>query len=607
MSLFDTAFNAVSGSEWDERPVEIEEFVTSEEFLNLPPLSEYQYEIIRAGSQIYKLQTLTALYGETAAIRRFSQTCNEVVLQLGKGSGKDYTSTIVCAYIVYLLLCLKDPAKYYGKPSGDTIDILNIAVNADQARNVFFANFKKRIQGCAWFDGKYDTPTQSGITFDKSIRVFSGHSEREAFEGLNLFVAVLDEISAFALESPSGDQGKSADGIYKMYRASVDSRFPDFGKVIMLSFPRFEGDYIQTRYNAVVAEKEVIMRERVLKLDPDLPDGTAGNEVVVKWEEDHIIRYKYPKLFALRRPTWEVNPIMDIDSPAIVRAAAEDMGDFLGRFACMPSNLTGGFFKNQDAIDTSFVTGNPVDEDGIFKDSFQPKPNTDYFIHVDLAQKHDYCAVALAHVEKWVSISIGSDYSELHPLVVVDAVRWWTPTKEKSVDFADVRNYIIALRRKGFKLKLTTFDRWNSHDTMNILENEHGIKTDTLSVANKHYDDFLSIMYDKRLIGPNIPILVKELKELRLIKGKVDHPSKGTKDLSDATCGAIFNAVAHTTKPINREVEVRSYSDVKKNWAEQRMAEAVERDKARFDGVIRPPKADIPDDLADFMSRFRAL
>lgn len=609
-SLFDSAFNVVSGAEWDEIPVEIEEFVTSEEFLNLPPLSEYQYQIIRAGSQIYKLPTLVALYGEEAAIRRFDQTCNEVILQLGKGSGKDYTSTIACAYIVYLLLCLKDPAKYYGKPTGDTIDILNIAVNAEQAKNVFFFNFKKRIQGCPWFDGKYDSPTQNSITFDKSIRVMSGHSEREAFEGLNLFVAVLDEISAFAMSSDvENEQGKTAHAVYTMYRQSVNSRFPDFGKVIMLSFPRFENDYIQQRYDAVVLEKEVVMRERVLKLEPDLPDGDPENEVVIKWEEDHIIKYKYPRMFALRRPTWEVNPTMDIDSPAIVRAAAEDMGDFLGRFACMPTNTLGGFFKNHEAIDESFVKMNGVDEDGIFHQSFQPKSDdTPYYIHVDLAQKHDYCAVAIAHVEKWVSINVGTEYAELHPLVVVDAVRWWTPQKDKSVDFADVRDYIIALRRKGFKLKMVTFDRWNSHDTMNILTKEHGIPTDILSVANKHYDDFLSVMYDKRLIAPKVDILIKELKDLRLIKNKVDHPTKGTKDLSDATCGAIFNAVSLTPKPINREVEVRSFSDTKKFWAEQRVAEAQARDdeRAKTDGVIRAPKA-APDDLRDFMARVRAL
>lgn len=599
--FFLEAFNALSGDEFAERPVEIEEFVTSDKFLNLPPLSDYQYQMIRHGSQIYKYETLVSLYGEEKAEERYRQTCNEVILQLGKGSGKDYTSTIVCAYIVYLLLCLKDPAKYYGKPSGDTIDILNIAVNADQARNVFFANLKKRIMGCPWFQGKYEA-TQNGIVFDKSVRVFSGHSEREAFEGLNLFVAVLDEISAFALESTSGNtQAKTADAVYKMYRASVDSRFPDFGKVLLLSFPRFKDDYIQQRYNAAVAEKEVVIRSHLMKLDPDLPDGTEGNEFTVEWEEDHIARYRYPRLFALRRPTWDVNPLVKIDSPAMVRAAMEDLGDFLGRFACMPSNLSDGFFKNKAAIENAFVAQNGVDEDGIFLDNFLPKPDTKYYVHVDLAQKHDHCAVSMAHVEKWVNVKIGGDYSEMHPVVVVDAVRWWTPTKEKSVEFSDVRDYIIALRRRGFDLRLVTFDRWNSHDTMNILQNDHGIKTDTLSVAKKHYDDFLSIMYDNRLIGPKVQLLIDELGELRQVKGKIDHPRKGSKDLSDATCGAIFNAISHTSRPVDQEVEVLSFADLaKKNRLEESEKKSL--------GVITPPKRkEPPTEIENYLKSLKLL
>lgn len=599
--FYNNIFNALSGEDFDEQPVEIEEFVTSDEFLSLPPLSDYQYQMIRAGSQIYKYNTLKSLYGEEKAEKRWRQTCNECIYQLGKGSGKDYTSTIVCAYIVYLLLCLKDPAKYYGKPSGDTIDILNIAVNADQARNVFFANFRKRITGCPWFDGKYDTPTQNGIAFDKSIRVFSGHSEREAFEGLNLFVAVLDEISAFALESSSGNkQAKTADAVYKMYRASVDSRFPDFGKVLLLSFPRFKDDYIQQRYNAAVAEKEVIIRSKVLKLDPDLPDGTDGNEFSIEWEEDHITKYTYPHLFALRRPTWEVNPTVRVDSPAMVRAFREDLGDALGRFACMPSNLSDGYFKNKQAILDTFVTQNGVDEDGTFLEKFQPKTDKRYYVHVDLAQKHDYCAVAMAHVDKWIDIRIGNDYSEQHPVVVVDAIRWWTPTKEKSVEFADVRDYIVALRRRGFDVRLVTFDRWNSHDTMNILEREHGISTGTLSVDKKHYDDFLSTMYDSRLVGPKVELLIEELGELRaLARGQkviIDHPRKGSKDLSDATCGAIYNAVTHTPKPVDETVEVLSYKDL---MSRQRRESALQAE----DGVIRPPKRPMPSELQNYMSR----
>lgn len=605
------AFNALSGVEFEENPVEIEEFVQSDEFLGLPPLSEVQYTIIRAGSQIYKYETLVALYGEEKAQARWAQTCNEVILQLGKGSGKDYTSTIVCAYIVYLLMCLKDPAKYYGKPSDDTIDIVNIAVNADQAKNVFFANFVKRIKKCGWFAGKF-TDTNNSIEFDKSIRVFSGHSEREAFEGLNLFVAVLDEISAFALESASGShQAKTADAVYKMYRASVDSRFADYGKVIMLSFPRFKDDYIQQRYNAVIADKEVVLKRRTLKLDPNLPDGTSGNEIVVEWEEDHIVRYKYPKMFALRRPTWEVNPTFNLEAAANVRAFAEDYGDALGRFACMPSTLSAGFFKNKDAITNAFVTQNGVDEDGLFLDKFQPVEGVKYYIHVDLAQKHDHCVVAMAHVEKWVKVKIGGDFlEEVHPVVKIDAVRWWTPTKTKTVDFADVRNYIIALRRRGFDIKLTTFDRWNSHDTMNILEKEHGIKTEVLSVDKKHYDDYLSIMYDSRLIGPKIDLLIEELGELRTVqrgqKVAIDHPRKGTKDFSDATCGAIFNAITLTPKPQgDREVEVQTYKSLMKKQHEEELRKHSQQQES--DNVIRPPKREVPPGLESYMKGLRLL
>lgn len=600
--FLNNVFNALSGEDFEEQPVEIEEFVTSEDFLNLPPLSPIQYTIIRAGSQIYKYETLVSLYGEERADERYRQTVNEVILQLGKGSGKDYTSTIVCSYIVYLLLCLKDPAKYYGKPSDDTIDIVNIAVNSEQAKNVFFKNFKKRIEKCPWFAGKFNS-TQNSIEFDKSINVYSGHSEREAFEGLNLFLAVLDEISAFALESASGnEQAKTADAVYKMYRASVNSRFAAFGKVILLSFPRFKDDYIQQRYNASIAEKEVIMRSRVLKIDPDLPDGTDGNEITIEWEEDHITKYKYPHLFALRRPTWEVNPTFNLEDPANVREFAEDYGDAIGRFACMPSNLSDGFFKNKDRITSTFVATNGVDEDGVFLDRFQPKEGVKYFIHVDLAQKHDYCAVAIGHVSRWVKVEIGGVYSEVHPEVVIDAIRWWTPTKTKSVDFADVRNYIIALRRRGFDIKLCTFDRWNSHDTMNILENEHGIMTDTLSVDKKHYDDFLSVMYDGRLIGPKVDLLIQELGELRqVLKGQkviIDHPRKGSKDLSDAVCGAIFNAVSLTPKPVDQEVDIVTYKTMIQRH------EPVQTPVN--DGVIRAPKT-IPDDLKAYLDLARLL
>jgi len=593
---FNDLIDILDGEEFEERPVDLRTFVTSPDYLGLPPLSELQYTLIEKSSQIYKEATLKKLFGEQEGERIYKQTCTEVIAQLGKGSGKDYSSTIAVAYIVYLLLCLKDPATYYGKPPGDSIDILNIAINSQQANNVFFKGFKTRIERSPWFIGKYD-PKASEMKFDKAITVHSGHSEREAWEGYNVIVVILDEISGFAIENTTGhDQAKTADAIYEMYRASVDSRFPDFGKVILLSFPRFKNDPIQKFYNSVIADKETIIRSYKFKMDEDLPDGTEGNEFEIEWEEDHINSYLIPKVYALRRPTWEVNPTRSIED--FKTAFYKNSLDALGRFACMPPEMIDAFFKSREKVEKAFNnTGLAVDKFGRLEEWFKPDPDKKYFLHVDLAQKHDHCAVAMAHVENWVNVRVTNEYSQPAPIVSVDAVRYWTPTPDKSVDFTEVKDYILSLRTRGFNITVCTFDRWNSHDMMQQLK-QYGINTEILSVAKKHYDDMAMVVLEERLHGPHIPLLVDELLQLKIMRDRVDHPRKGSKDLADAVCGAIYNSISRTRPNVNDEVSIHTYeSFVEDNYAE-------DDQEVYRDNLIRAPR--MPERLAgeiDKMSR----
>lgn len=597
---FSEYVDALGGDVFDEKPVTIEEFVVSDEYLALPPLSEYQYTMIRAMTQIYKKETLQQLWGDEEADKRWKQTCNEVILQLGKGSGKDYTSTIASAYIVYLLLCLKDPAKYYGKPPGDAIDILNIAINAEQAKRVFFKGLTTRVEKSPWFKGKY-FPKASSIEFDKGITVHSGHSQRESWEGYNVLVVILDEISGFELDSTSGhENAKTASAIYKMYRASVASRFPDFGKLILLSFPRFKNDFIQQRYDEVVANKETIIRTHEFKIDPELPDDIEENKFTVEWEEDHIVSYSVPKVFALKRPTWEINPTRSIEDFTV--DFYTDPVDALSRFACMPPEAVDAFFKSREKIELAF--NNPhmaINESGRFAEWFKPDDDKEYFVHVDLAQKHDHCAVALAHVESWVQTKIAGTMTEASPKIIVDAVRFWTPTSTQSVDFTEVKDYIISLKERGFYLKMVTFDRWNSHDMMQQLK-VYGINTEILSVAKKHYEDMAMVITEERVQGPALPLLVDELLQLRIIRDKVDHPRKGSKDLADAVCGSIYNAISRTRKG-DREVSIHTYSSLKRDNREK------EREKLeRNSGIIHAPAgSDMPDALKIALDSMKIL
>jgi hypothetical protein len=305
MSLdFSDFISSMDDSPFEEYRVPIHKFVTSPDFLGQPELSEIQYTLVETMSQIYRLEDLERFMSKEDAEKHFKKyTKQEVILQCGKGSGKDFTSTVGTAYLVYKLLCLRDPARYFGKPPGDAIDLINIAINAQQAKNVFFKGFKTKIENSPWFAGKYDSKMDA-VEFQKSITVYSGHSERESHEGLNLILAVLDEISGFAQESASGNENaKTGDAIYKAFRASVDSRFPDFGKVILLSFPRYQGDFITKRYNDVIFEKETVVKSHSFIMNPDLPEEETDNKFSVEWDEDHIISYKIPGVFAVKRPT----------------------------------------------------------------------------------------------------------------------------------------------------------------------------------------------------------------------------------------------------------------------------------------------------------------
>jgi hypothetical protein len=587
-AYFGDFLQALDDDPFEEYPVDVKTFVTSPDFLGQPELSEIQYTLVETMSQIYRQKDLERFMPKDKAAQHYKKyTKQEVILQCGKGSGKDFTSTVGTSYLVYKLLCLKDPARYFGKPAGDAIDLINIAINAQQAKNVFFKGFKTKIEHSPWFAGRYEAKVDS-VEFDKSITVYSGHSERESHEGLNLMLAVLDEISGFAQESSSGNENaKTGDAIYKAFRASVDSRFPDYGKVILLSFPRYQGDFITKRYKDVILEKETVLRSHDFILNPDLSEESEGNKFSVEWDEDHILSYRIPGIFAIRRPTWEVNPTRSIEDFKL--AFYTDPGDALMRFACMPNFASDAFFKQQEKVQRAMTMRNPIDQFKRFEPTFVPDPEKIYYVHADLAQKHDKCAVAISHVEKWVEIKSFNDYKQIVPFVVVDAIVWWEPRKEGPVDLSEVKNWIINLRRMGLNLGLTTFDRWQSFDIQQELK-AVGIKTETLSVAKKHYEDLAMLIYEERIAMPQINLLFEEMSELKIVSDKkVDHPRKKSKDLADAMCGSVYNAISHTPRVINQEIEVHTW----------RSATKASREKERSKDVIYPPA---PKEVEDYLA-----
>ena len=140
-----------------------------------------------------------------------------------------------------------------------------------------------------------------------------------------------------------------------------------------------------------------------------------------------------------------------------------------------------------------------------------------------------------------------------------------------------------------------SFDRWNSHDMMQQLK-QYGINTETLSVAKKHYDDMAMVVLEERLSGPHVPLLIDELLQLRIMKDRVDHPRKGSKDLSDAVCGSIYNAISLTRPNLDQEIRIHTYESMA---FDDDMNTIADGDVEYRENLIRPPR--MPDSLRGFI------
>jgi hypothetical protein len=505
-----------------EEPVSIQTFVQDKKYLGLPPLSPIQLEIVRHSTQIFKKHTLIKLMGEQEGEEWYNKyTDNEVICMLGKGSGKDHCARISVAYTAYLLHCLRDPLNYYGKATGVYVDLLNLAVNAQQAQRVFFEPLKNLLLSSPYFNEVGFEPRVSEIFFfSRPVRCFSGHSESEGWEGYEVLTIILDEISAFKTDAELRGETRakgSASAIYNMSKLSVMSRFPEVGKVILLSFPRYKGDFIQQRYFSANDKME-------------------------------------PKTWTVKAATWEVNPTIkreDLESE-FIRNPIEARA----RFECEPPNMEDAFFRDPDLVRAAFsYADDPLNEDGTYKKWFNNQDNHVRFIHVDLGLKRDRAALAMSHCSGFTEVKTGIGVETL-PIINVDFVTSWEAAHGQEINFASIRSMIVELCRK-FDVGLVTFDRWQSVEMIQSLRSQN-INADFRSVKKSDYDSLMTAIYDRRLRGYWNELLVEEeLLKLRLFaNNKIDHPAEGSKDLADAVAGSVACCIDNIAIESEMDIEI---------------------------------------------------
>lgn len=435
---------------------------------------------------------------------------------LHHNSGKDFVTRISIIRVIYLLMCLKAPQAVYGKSSTDSIDTINMAWNAYQAQQVFFAPLVRLLGACPWFENRFD-PILRRVAFEKNLFIHSGNSANESFEGFNPIMVVLDEIDAFRTAEDLSHTGSwnpehSAEGVFKSLKSSVQSRYPGLGKIMLISFLRRPEGFMMQQVKA------------------GLHDSSTYVSVA---------------------PTWEANPSRERSD--FDKEFERDPDDSLQRYACQPRPTSGHFFRNRAALYSTFyyddvrdelLAGAPVNPfvDGAFLESYhvaEVDTRTRY-MHVDIGVTNDSAGICAVHVDHWREVE-----GHRLPVVAVDFYANLDPHEIGEIQISSIRDVIRkfrARRESGVNMGMVSFDQFNSTDSMQILAAE-GIPTGRMSVDRDEsaYGILKDLIYDSRLISPGSELAAKQLRGLIYDRrGKVDHPVAGYgKDLSDALAGAV--------------------------------------------------------------------
>ena len=447
-------------------------------------------------------------------------------------SGKDMISSLMMCYVVYVLLCMKSPQQFFQLPTGEPLDLVNIAKNAEQASSVYFEKLKQRVLHWVWLKSKYTIKmsgiylgqikegefvessvviTKNGILFPNAIRAFSGHSETQSQEGHNILFFVGDEVSTFD-DSPLTTR---AEQIFNMLRTSAVSRFGQRWKGALLSFPRYADDFI-LRMHA--------------KYETDLH---AFVDRAATWEVKPAKLFaQYPEKYFMFEQ-WKI-PL------EFEKEFLSDPDDARGKYCTYPVAITQAFIESPEkillAVDKDrlpLVDTEDYVEDGMARkriitirsDSVQ----REYVAFLDLGLKNDSAAISIFHKK----VDSSGEF------LIQSYVGVWEPDKGKHVivDLMDVKSFLITLKER-INLTHCFFDQWNSALLVQEL-NEAGLGSEIYFLNFQSFKNYKELLYSGKLRLLNYAPQLQEIRQLVMTKAqKVHHSAGGSSDISDTICGA---------------------------------------------------------------------
>lgn len=553
--------------QYKERPVTIEEFYSSKEFVaekwpNIFPLWK---------------QTLKELFPTP-----FNAPYNEVLISAAAGSGKTVTATISILYDLYKLGCLKDPCSFYGLTPGTMIIMAIFSATASTAA-VNWNDITTGIEACPWMmcrlrDKKGLAKKNGSITpveILKGLYIQTGSKFQHSM-GKAIFDGLMDE-AAFG-----GSNSKDAQKSYAELSSRIKTRFTNWGNkgnipghLFLISSPKEAGDFMQERIEVAKESGSTLTKvmQNIATWDAD-PRKDSDDKFTVFIGNEH----KEPCMY---EPDAEV-PVEEMDYLIYppMRYYDEFKKDLLisiMNYGGITTTSDMALFKSPTVLNDVFMLNNPFNMDVVelpfnkmdkqlmdfcdltyFKDIRHPDCNR--FIHIDAAYSTNtldvyglaagYCTltnnVQLSNVQE--DHMENDVFTKRDRQYFVDFAVGITAPKGQEVSLTKVQDFIEYLIKDcRYPVASVSADQFQSKQTLQNLQTK-GFKTDYISV-DRSRDPYLFLRYlihNKQIAIAKNEYLKQELRKLRDDGKKIDHPVNGHKDIGDAVAGSIWNCANST-------------------------------------------------------------
>jgi len=514
----------------------------------------------------------------------------EWILDGAIGTGKTTAFDAGLMYHFYRLCIMKNPQEHFELLDGSPIVVAFFNVFKYLSEDTTYASFMSMMHASPVLKEIYRKSKEPRKTrgddfqfhqFPNNIGLVTGSKALNAL-GQNVVMGAADEVNFRKRSARRSKDELGATDAFELYtavRKRIESRIGSPVLLGLISSSKDEYDFTEShkqrqkddphtyhsRYSIYGIKKERYGSEPTFrvyvgdKINP--PRILDEDEMLGPTEEGHIEHV--PISF---RGSYELN---------IVGAIRDVSGLAVSAFGKLLRDKR----KALDAVDTSrpnpFTRGTvecgvhdpmPIEaffeRDKLFKQidvqgtRFRPLhyPLSARFIHIDLAKNQCAAGIACCCPAGRKSVfrhDSTTDQQDLLQEMVVhfDFFLQIVNVKGQRIDYAKIRQFIVALRNYGLPIHRVTFDQYQSVDSINLLE-QQGIRAGDQSVE-KTMDPYRGLangLMEGRVSVPFHEVFLSEIVSVEVYdegnKEKVYPGSYGSKDVADCAAAAMYRCMS---------------------------------------------------------------